>query len=360
MILKKTNDVIIIKRITEYLIKNRYTNINAFDAYEQFGKNYYNNFKEFQVVFKNYFNNEFVFELNNYIISVYEKIPYFLFNLYYFKQYTIEQLYDKLLSYLNDNISCTNFTLYDNMKLYSLLDAIDDINMHYEEEYYVGKFLCNTLFINNKISSLNKWLNDLKPSVKEQNISFILGNNFIQEFLTICDINTISQLVGSSQVFINIIASYNVFSLIDNNYIYSGKLTDFLYEKFDKVFDRLTLRTELSLKYLYGLETGKKETLESVGILLGNITRERVRQLVEKGSQRIKKLLIIEKKYLDILLEYLEFSEKKYILFDDLIKLLKDEYIFVFSGFRRYSRIDNFITSCNNNWVFGITSTTLS
>jgi RNA polymerase primary sigma factor len=64
--------------------------------------------------------------------------------------------------------------------------------------------------------------------------------------------------------------------------------TNLLTEKIDEVLKTLSLREARVLQMRYGLLDGKVYTLQEIGDKMG-ITRERVRQMEEKGLRQLRK-----------------------------------------------------------------------
>jgi len=61
-------------------------------------------------------------------------------------------------------------------------------------------------------------------------------------------------------------------------------------EELDRLLDTLRPRTAGMIRMYYGLQTGRPASLEEVGRAYGGVSRERVRQLIGKGMEKLKDL----------------------------------------------------------------------
>lgn len=254
--------------------------------------------------------------LNKENIVDFEKIPYFLFNFYYLKNFDISELLIKL-----ENI-CDKCNIIDEVKnefiyILSLIITIDYKINFYDDEYYVSMFLYNLLSFNYIINTSFSNI-DILSIFDNHSIDLFVSNEYIKTFLNINNIKLIGDLKKALPIYkVLIYMQDNIktryyFTILSEEYIkqFSLELVDTLYH--------ITSREENILKYRYGFYKDDKKhyTLEEIGEIF-NITRERVRQIVGHAEKRLYKKLLdkfdVFKLYYELII-----GDKKYITVDSL------------------------------------------
>ena len=329
MINVKNEEVLVVKNILEYLITNKKFENNVFDMFDLFGENI-DNINEMKTLFSRYFGDSTIIRLKKEYVEIYEKIVYFLADFIYYEK---KSYYDHFLDFSSIILKNVNeeITNLDMIKIsacyYSLCNKATNFGM----DYYVSEFVASSITITEKTNLLNTLCNYFSEKYYSKTLLDLFGSCTLTEVFSFSDVNTFADFKKSSKIYKLIFCLNDVFNIYDNLIVYFGNINLLFEEKFKDTLDRVSIRSAKILEIRYGLIDGKVLTLEEIGNHY-NLTRERIRQLEIKGSDKIKKVFYQNIKFIRKVYEFLKKGESEYILYQDLYLYLgtkKNVYLFL-------------------------------
>lgn len=228
---------------------------------------------------------DYVISLNNDIISVFEKIPYFLAHFEVLKKMDVEDILIKIEQYA---IKCTNIDelLKHYIYILSMLLTVDYKANSFDEKYYISHFVYSMLNCKKNIELIGKLDDYILESFKENRLDSICDNDYLLALYNLSDIFTIKELIESNDVYKIIFINYDEIKIHKLFDVYSVSKKDNISEYFNSVLMKLTPREEKCFRLKYGIDDGVFRSLEGVGKFFG-LTRERIRQMIAKCEAKV-------------------------------------------------------------------------
>lgn len=316
------NNNLIAYSCIKYMIDNNIVKINCFDLFNKYANKFIKDINQFINLCHEKLTDNFEIQLNNCHINVYEHIPYFLFHYYIHKEIDEESLSKKIKEIIENNME-DNQKL-DKYLLYALIYSLDEKNNKISDYECIANYYINNIYLEKNINEIEDLISKIDYAFYDENIEWIMPkNSILNTIFSLYNIEKIRDLKDLSFSLKMLLCMYDVEELCEKLSLYCIEKRNIFYQSLSDVFLKTTPRCEKILRYRFGINLNKLYTLEEIAQMF-SVTRERIRQLENKGLRHLHRKIEEKLPIIKHILQKICFFEKGYILKEELLEEVKD------------------------------------